>query len=143
MDALSTLNPGKEAVAAANFKEILGATSGNPEGSIKLTSYAPDRLTYSSDSRREGIAVFSEIFFPWGWTATIDGTPTPIARVDYTLRALKVPAGKHEIVFEFNPKSLTITNTIGVIAVCLIFALCIFAIVAWGLRLKKNASKDA
>ena len=143
MDALSSLNPGKEAVAAVNFKEILGATSGNPEGSIKLTSYAPDRLTYSSDSRREGIAVFSEIFFPWGWTATIDGTPTPIARVDYTLRALKVPAGKHEIVFEFNPKSLSITNTIGVIAVCLIFTLCIFAIVAWGLRLKKNASNDA
>lgn len=143
MDALSSLDPAVEAVADIRYKTVLGESVANPGGStIRLTSYAPDKLTYASDSKSGGIAVFSEIFFPWGWTATINGEKTPIACVDYTLRAIRVPAGQNEIVFEFAPKSLKITNAIGVIAVSLIFLLCIAAIIDWYFKLRKQGENS-
>ena len=57
--------------------------------------------------------MFSEIFYPHGWTATIDGKKTPIARADYVLRALYIPAGEHEVVMAFRPTSIRITETIA------------------------------
>ncbi|MDE6272421.1 MAG: YfhO family protein [Muribaculaceae bacterium] len=129
MQALATINPASTAVADAQFKSILGqATAVAPGDTIALTSYAPDRLGYRARSAKGGIAVFSEIWFPWGWEATIDGSPAEIGRVDYTLRALRIPAGEHEIIMTFNPRSLDVTNTIGVISVILIFLLCLFAL---------------
>ncbi len=125
MSALDNLNPATTAVADNKFKNILGnASPAAPGDTIYETTYAPNRLTYHSNSAKGGVAVFSEIFFPWGWTATIDGKPVEIGRVDYVLRALRVPAGKHTIEFSFDPKSLKVTNTISVIAVVLIYLLC-------------------
>jgi uncharacterized membrane protein YfhO len=74
-----------------------------------------DILTYKSSSRTNGIAVFSEIYYPYGWTATIDGKEVPIARVNYVLRALAVPAGEHQIQFRFEPASFTIGDRISLI----------------------------
>ena len=68
--------------------------------SVKLTAYHPDKLQYSSNSAHEGIVVFSELAYP-GWKATIDGKEVPLGRVNYALRALKVPAGQHQIVMEY------------------------------------------
>ena len=76
------------------------------EGSIELLSYAPDRLVYHSSSSSDATAVFSEIYYPYGWKSYIDGEPSEHFRVDYVLRAMTVPAGEHEIVFEFRPDSL-------------------------------------
>lgn len=141
MEALGRIDPASEAVANATFREILGNTpQAAPRDTIHLTAYAPDKLEYESRSAHGGVAVFSEIFFPWGWKATVDGEETPIACVDYALRAIRVPEGKHRIVFEFNPRSLSITNTVGVIAVCVIFLLCLGALAAVILRHRKKAS---
>ena len=140
MEALSAINPHTTAVAGEQFKSILGeATPVSGADKITLTEYAPDKLTFEAVSATGGIAVFSDIYFPWGWEATVDGTPTPIGRVDYTFRALRLPAGKHQVIFEFNPKSLTITNTIGIIAVIAIFLLSLLALGVWIKHIKQNS----
>jgi hypothetical protein len=71
---------------------------------IKLDLYKPNHLKYTSSNPNDGFAVFSEVYYKDGWEATIDGKETTIYRVDYTLRGLDVPAGKHTIEFKFEPK---------------------------------------
>ena len=70
---------------------------------IALTDYAPNELRYVSKNPNAGVAVFSEMYYPQGWNAYIDDSPTPHFRVNYVLRALKIPAGDHTIVFKFEP----------------------------------------
>ncbi len=125
MAALDSLDTATAAVADAKFREILGNAIPKAQGdTIYETSYAPNALTYSVNSAKGGIAVFSEIYFPWGWTATVDGKETQIGRANYTLRALRVPAGRHEIRFSFDPKSVRVTNNISIASVSVIYILC-------------------
>ena len=129
MKALETTDLRNNAVADRKFADLLGNSAPTQPGdTIFETTYAPNRLTYSSRSTNGGVAVFSEIYFPWGWEATIDGKPAQIGRVNYVLRALKVPAGQHTIEFTFHPKSLDATNTLSIIAVSLIFLICLIAL---------------
>jgi len=79
---------------------------------IKITEFGPKNLKYESQSSVDGLAVFSEIYYPKGWYAFIDGKETEILRADYVLRALKIPAGKHTIEFRFEPKPYVIGNKI-------------------------------
>lgn len=96
---------------------------------IRQTTYAPDRLTYESVSANDAMAVFSEIFYPAGWVATIDGAEAPILRADYTLRALRIPAGQHTIEFSFQPQSFRVGNIISVAASVLVVLLIIAGVV--------------
>ena len=122
MAALSEINPRVTAVAAKQFEPLLGATApADSASTVTLTSYAPNSLVYRSSSATGGTAVFSEVWFPWGWEATIDGKPVEIARVDYVLRALPVPAGEHEIVMTFEPGSLRTTDTLACVSIILIY----------------------
>ncbi len=73
---------------------------------IKLTFYSPNNLKYTSNSSANRVAVFSEIYYPAGWSATIDGSPVEIFSADYIFRALVIPAGKHEIEFNYSPVSI-------------------------------------
>ena len=100
------------------------------EGEINLKTYEPDRLVYSSNTNSEQLAVFSEVWYgpDKGWQAYIDGKPVDHIRVNYVLRGLKVPAGKHEIVFEFKPASFYSGTYISVICSILIFVGLGFAI---------------
>ncbi|MDE7414136.1 MAG: YfhO family protein [Muribaculaceae bacterium] len=140
MTTLDNIDTKASAVADKKFSKILGnSTTPAPGDTIYETSYAPNRLTYHARSAKGGVAVFSEIFFPWGWTATIDGKPAEIGRVNYVLRALKVPAGTHSIEFRFDPKSLKVTNTISMVAVVLIYILCAGALIFAGLHLKRKS----
>ncbi|MDE5843255.1 MAG: hypothetical protein K2H35_05925 [Muribaculaceae bacterium] len=142
MAALAKINPATTAVADRSFEKILGTPSAPAPGdTIYLSSYAPDRLAYKVRSAKGGIAVFSEVFFPWGWKAIVNGEEAPIARVDYTLRAMRLPAGSYDVEMSFNPESLRVTNTAGVISVILIYILCLgaLAVVALpSLRRKKG-----
>lgn len=139
MEYLSGFNPATEAVADKTFRPVLGTASPSAPGdTISLLSYAPDRLKYHSRSAKGGLALFSEIYFPWGWQVTIDGNPVEMGRANYTLRALQVPAGEHEIEFYFNPTSLNVTNTVGVIAVILIFILCGGTFILWLLHILRK-----
>jgi hypothetical protein len=144
MEALGTLDPATEAVADARFRTALGdekVTSPAPGDFIKLTEYEPNKLTYKVRSAAGGLAVLSEIYFPWGWKATLDGSDTelPIGRVDYVLRAVKLPKGDHTLTLTFNPASVRTTNAIATTAVLLVYLLlALAAILAIGKSRKKN-----
>jgi len=123
IDALHTLSPIETAVVDARFKGILkDATVSYKDSlsSIRLTSYAPDCLVYETSNSEDGIAVFSEIYYPDGWTATIDRRPADIARADYILRSMYIPAGRHIVEMRFDPKSLHVTEGIAYAALGLI-----------------------
>ncbi len=139
MAALSVINPASAAVADRKFESALGSSAPKTPGdTIIETSYAPNRLTYTANSAKGGVAVFSEVYFPWGWKATIDGQEVPLSRVNYVLRALPLPAGKHEIVMTFDPQSLHTTDTAATIAVFLIYLAAAGAIVT---ALRKGGRK--
>lgn len=136
MAALDTINPGHYAVADQSFEEILGQTTAPlPGDTIYETHYAPNRLKYKSRTSKDNLAVFSEIYFPWGWTATIDGQSVPIGRVDYVLRAIKLPAGEHIVEFVFDPQSLKTTNAIAIVSLCFIGLICGGALFFWGWKI--------
>ncbi|MCR4852522.1 MAG: YfhO family protein [Prevotella sp.] len=102
-----------EAVADKQFAQQIGQTRQQDDTSVvTLTSYEPNHLTYDVESGQGGVVVFSENYYP-GWTATIDGNPAELGRVDYILRAVNVPAGKHKVELMFYPKSIDTTETIA------------------------------
>lgn len=81
--------------------------------SIQLISYKPNHLKYTSNNSNEGFAVFSEMYYKNGWKATIDGKDTKIFKVNYVLRGLQIPAGKHKIEFKFEPEVIKTGSTIA------------------------------
>lgn len=138
MAALDTIDPGRYAVADARFRPLLGEPRPSAAANtISLTSYAPDRLEYDADCAEGALAVFSEIYYPAGWTATIDGKPAELGRVDYLLRALPVPAGHHKIVMEFRPASIGRTNAVAYAAVSVVYLLLIAGVIA-GVRRRRK-----
>lgn len=123
IDVLDSIIPTETAVVDARFKDVLkGATESYKDSlsSIRLTSYAPNRLTYETNNAQDGIAVFSEIYYPDGWHVTIDGQPAELARADYILRTIYVPAGQHTIEMRFDPTSLHVTEGIAYGALALL-----------------------
>ena len=81
--------------------------------SIKLDNFKPNVVRYTSNNTNDGLAVFSEVYYPKGWNATIDGKAADIFRVNYVLRGLKIPAGKHSIEFKFEPEVVKTGGTIA------------------------------
>jgi hypothetical protein len=81
-------------------------------GRITFLSMTPPHLRYESQSSSAGLAVFSEIYYPKGWHVTIDGNEVPLLRADFVLRAVEVPAGKHIIEFNFEPRPYEIGNKV-------------------------------
>ena len=106
MDKLGTIDT--KAQATINTKEFGAQSAG--AGSVTLTKHAPNQLSYRAEMTKAGLGVFSEIHYPAGWTATIDGKEAPILRANYLLRGLNIPAGSHEIVFTFAPASYSSTK---------------------------------
>jgi len=80
---------------------------------IRLTGYKPDALTFHAELPQTQVAVFSDIFYPKGWKAFIDGEETEIFRANYVLRALVIPSGNHTIEFRFEPRTFQIGNALG------------------------------
>ena len=146
MAFLDSFNPATSAVADAKFKQQLGeAKAVQPGDTIYETSYAPNHLTYKSHSAGGGLAVFSEVYFPWGWKVSIDGKPVEMGRVNYVLRALQLPAGDHEIDFTFNPDEVNNTQTWAKAAVIAIYILLLLALnyALFGDKFRKQDKADA
>ena len=131
LDALGMVDLRHTAVVAKDDFEFLKPGG---DGSVKLTSYAANEARYEVESDKGGVVVFSEVYYP-GWTATVDGSATDVARANYVLRAINVPAGKHEVVFSFNPESVHTTETIAYAALA---ALALLVIVAVVMKLRKK-----
>lgn len=133
MAVLDTLHTAVGAVADESFRSVLGeAKAVMPGDTIIETVYKPNELHYKTISRNGGLAVFSEIYFPWGWTATVDGKEVPVGRVNYVLRALQLPAGEHTVVFRFDPQSVYTTETVAYASVVLIYLALIGAFLLLG-----------
>ena len=140
IDALKTILPTETAVVDARFKDVLkGISEAHKDSlsSIRLTSYEPNRLVYETENAGEGIAVFSEIYYPNGWQVTIDGKPTGLGRADYVLRTLYIPAGKHTVEMRFDPQSLHVTEGIAYGAL----ALLVIGVAAVALIARKKAQE--
>lgn len=128
LDALGKVNPKHTAVVA---KADFGFLKAGGEGTVKLTSYGATEAKYEVESKTGGLVVFSEVYYP-GWTATIDGQSAEIGRADYVLRAMNVPAGKHEIVMTFDPQTVHTTETIAYVALALLFiGIAVVIFMAW------------
>ena len=129
MKGLDSLDTKRAAVADKKFMPLLGKATGKAAGdTIYETSYAADKLTYKARTAKENIAVFSEIYFPWGWEATIDGKPAEIGRVNYVLRAMRIPAGEHEISMQFRPSKVETAESWSLVTVIIILMLTAAAI---------------
>ena len=132
LDMLSTSNPHAIAVVDNQFKSTLkNATSFkvDDDAFIELTEYEPNSLTYQTQNPSDGVAVFSEVYYPDGWQVAIDGEPVELARANYVLRTLYVPAGNHTIQMTFDPQSIHITEAIAYVAMGLLVAIIIIAII--------------
>jgi hypothetical protein len=104
--ALDDFDPEKEAIVDKRFSEYLEGFSPSVDSaaSIKLIEYKPNDLKYQSNTKKDQLAVFSEIYYDKGWNAYVDGILTPHFRVNYVLRAMILPAGKHLVEFKFEPR---------------------------------------
>jgi len=143
LEAVNEIDPSKEAVINKEYTELLNEA--NPDtsssGSIELVSYRANRLIYDYVSPATKLAVFSEIYYPKGWNAYIDGDPAEHLRVNYVLRGMIIPEGRHEIVFRFEPESYKIGNKVS-LAGSVLLILVIAAYVFYMVR-RKTKTTDA
>ena len=140
MKAMQTLDTKRSAVADERFRSVL---DGSPldSGRVELKSREANALTYNISTPHGGVAVLSEIYYP-GWEAMIDGKPAEIGRVNYILRALRVPAGDHVVELRYEPASVATTETIAFIAMGIIL-LAFIAAVFFTVRKRRDAGKTA
>jgi hypothetical protein len=113
---LRGLNTKKAAITSERFKDVTGVREKyDGQGSIKLVSYEPNDLVYETDTKSEEFAVFSEIYYKQGWNAYLDGQLKPHLQVNYVLRGMPIPAGKHKVEFKFEPTTYATGNTIATV----------------------------
>ena len=141
MAALQKLDTKRDAVADARFKPAL-QTAVLDSGTVRLTHYDTNLLRYVAESPKGGVVVFSEVYYP-DWTVTIDGKPAELGRVNYLLRALRVPAGRHEIGMEFRPVSVATTDRLGYAAIVLTLLLFGAALVWPAVRKRSHKAQQA
>ena len=136
LDAVGKINLKHEAVADMRFKATLGEskTQGNV-AKAEITQYAPNRLTYRVESDKGGVLVFSEIYYP-EWTATVDGQPVELGRVNYILRAINIKPGQHEVTLTFEPQSVTRTELVAYISYAILLIL-VGGILVWNWKKRK------
>jgi len=122
----ATIDPATTAVVLQSefSDQAANLQAGDGAGSISLEEYEPDRLVYKYECASDQLAVFSEVWYGpgKGWEITINGEPAEMIRANYILRALQVPAGQGEIIFEFNPKpvggAISIIASLGILGLC-------------------------
>ena len=112
---LKGINTLQTAIVDKDFAELLPAREFPKDSSarIKMISYQPNKLVYNYSAQANGVVVFSEIYYPHGWQAYIDGEKAPHFRANYVLRAMQVPAGKHQITFKFEPEVVKTGSSIA------------------------------
>ena len=141
-DALNTIDLENTAVVDRQFAGFVKDPHPGiaPDASVELTYFRPKKVEYDSHSSADGTIVFSEIYYPYGWKASIDGQPVDHFRANYTLRALNVPAGDHHITFIFDPDSVRKGDTIALTCIIAMYLLILAAIATGCIRLSRNKS---
>ena len=148
LEALSSFDPEKIAIIDERFEdEIAGYKPGiDSSALIKLIEYKPNDLKYQVNSNKDQLSVFSEIYYPKGWNAYVDGELTPHFRVNYVLRGMLVPAGKHLVEFKFEPRVYSIGEKVSfgssLLVILLIIGFAVFEVKKVGF-FSRNAAKSA
>ena len=141
-DALATTNMHHTAVVGKEFEQqVTGYKANAEEGSITLTDYRPNQLTYNFSANEDKLVVFSEIWTSKGWTMHIDGQEHPILRANYLLRAAMIPAGQHEIVMRYEPKIWKVGGVVSLVS-SLVILLGLVAAIVISMRKKEAPVKE-
>jgi hypothetical protein len=135
IEALGDFNPEVTAIVDSRFRDAIEGfiTEHDPASRITLIEYNPNHLKYQSNTTKDQLAVFSEIYYLHGWNAYINGNPAPHFRANYVLRAMIVPAGENLIEFRFEPNVYYTGEKIS-FASSLLLLLMVFGYAAYGLR---------
>ncbi|MFD0963888.1 YfhO family protein [Pseudofulvibacter geojedonensis] len=110
--ALDRLKLNEQAVVQKNQASLQPTYELDSLATIKLTSYKPNHLVYESNNSNNGVGVFSEMYYKNGWNASIDGKDVSHFKINYLLRGLEIPKGKHTIEFKFEPQVIKTGSTI-------------------------------
>lgn len=140
MAAISVFNPGDTAIIDKRFESALETfvPGRDSSASIELTAYAPNHLSYQYETSKDDLAVFSEIYYPKGWNAYVDGILTPHFRANYVLRAMVLPAGSHKLDFKFEPDIYVVGEKISLISSILL----LIVIILFGILETRNVLKS-
>ena len=140
-DMLMTLDLHREAVVGSDY--INNVKDLNPGADslahISLTKYTPEYIEYDAECSKPGTVIFSEIFYPHGWKAIVDGKPAELYRANYMLRAMNIETGKHHIRLEFRPESVDKGNVISMTFVVLMYLIIAGILLS---NLRKSKVKD-
>lgn len=121
-----TFDPGEEAVMLTSEASKLSQKKFSGEGSVTMKKYKPNQIDYEVKAKGKQFVVFSEVYYPENWIATIDGKEVDIIKTNYLLRGIEVPNGKHNITFKYVDKTFKLVNTIAFIASILLLLLIVF-----------------
>jgi hypothetical protein len=113
---INEFKPSEEAIMLTSEASKLSSSKFSGEGTIKLLSYAPNKLVYSADVKGKQLAIFSEVYYPNGWKAFVDDKEVEIRKVNYLLRGLELAGGKHKIEFKYDSKKYRTANSISAIS---------------------------
>jgi len=133
--ALNGFDPSRTAVVDKQFQADLASWAPGKDtlDYIRLTDYQPNDLKYKYNTKKPELAVFSEIYYPKGWNAYVDGNLTPHFRANYVLRAMVLPAGEHVVEFKFEPRAFIIGEKVSMIS-SLVLLLLVVAGIAFGAK---------
>jgi uncharacterized membrane protein YfhO len=138
MLSLGNTNVKTSAIINTKYKTAVAPFKLDSTASIQLTDYKPNHLTYKSRTNTPQFAVFSEIYYPKGWNAYVDGKMVSYINANYVLRAMNIPAGEHTIEFRFEPQSYITGNKISMASSLLLLLLVIGAIGFEGVKWVKS-----
>jgi len=144
INALNSFDPTDVAIVHQEFSNYLSGLQPVKNGSITLSEYAPNELSYDSQTTSEQFAVFSEMWYgpDKGWQAYVDGKPVDHIRVNYALRGMKIPAGNHRITFIFDPQIYKTGSLISLIS-SILFLLGVFAFGWFWYRGREERAEDS
>jgi hypothetical protein len=126
----NAFDPRKTAVMRATFKSDMGTAPFGKDSAayVKLDQYGLDDISFKSSNSKDGLAVFSDIYYSKGWKAYVDGKETPIMKANYVLRAIRIPAGNHSIEFHFRPASFYNGQKVAMVSSILVILICLGAL---------------
>lgn len=141
MSSLLSSDPKRTAYVDVRFKDCVGEASALSDSSatVELLSYKPNIMNYKTKSSKDGVLLFSEVYYALGWQAYLDGKPVDHFCANWILRGMKVPAGEHEIRFEFYPQNYWTFRWLG----CVLSWLLLAAAVAYGVRYFVKKEKES
>ena len=124
--SLNGFNPANTAIVDVRFSAQMIDGLDNVGASITLAEYKPNYLKYNSTSSKNGIAIFSEIYYDKGWNAYVDGELKPHFRANYVLRGMQIPAGIHVVEFKFEPAVYHVSERIALASSIILLLLLAF-----------------